>query len=631
MDFTSLFTKTPKTPVSTIQSDTQISEQTKSMIDHLTEETKKATEQLQERIKQEEQQRLNAESNKKALLNILEDSRLLEDQIRRQRDRLEGIISAVGEGLVVLDEHYNIQMMNPAAEQLLEVTLQESKNKNWNSFVKIYVNEQELSEQERPLTIMYKEKKSIKKTIDDNLYYENKKGRKFPISLSLSPLTDGDKIIGSVIVFTDITHEKDEKNIIEQTVAERTQELKTKNEALEKAQLDISQGWLQAQREKARLTASMNSLPIGFILTDKDQTIFMINQAAKSILSITSEVYQVESLQNILKQSCNIVEMVEKTKESKSIVKAHDILIGITYLNITIVPILLDVGNEFLGTAIVVEDITERKITERARDEFFSIASHELRTPLTAIRGNTAMIIQYFSDQLKGNKELTEMIEDIHSSSVRLITIVNDFLNVSRLEMKKMTYKKSSFDLKELVEKVHKELDTNCTEKHDTLEIHELTTPLPHVFADPDRTKEVLFNLIGNAIKYTDNGLVKTELSVKDGQLYIAITDAGLGIPKERWDLLFRKFQQAGENLYTRDTSRSTGLGLYISKLMVEEMGGTIGLERSEVGKGSTFFFTLKIATDKDIADLQSVAGSALPAEQLTPVQVPTTPTEVKP
>jgi signal transduction histidine kinase len=86
----------------------------------------------------------------------------------------------------------------------------------------------------------------------------------------------------------------------------------------------------------------------------------------------------------------------------------------------------------------------------------------------------------------------------------------------------------------------------------------------------------------------------------KDGFVTISVTDSGIGIPKERWDLLFRKFQQAGENIYTRDTSRSTGMGLYISRLMVEGMGGKIWLERSEPGKGSTFTFTLPVSTPTD-------------------------------
>lgn len=551
---------------------------------------------LQERIEEEKRQRESAEDTKKALLNILEDARELEAQVKTEKDRLEAIIGSVGEGLVVVDSSHTIKLMNPAAEQLLSVTFSDSHGHSWNTVVNVYKDTQLLKPEEQPVAVMFQTQKPQTASIDDNIYYETKSGKKFPVSLSISPIITDGTVTSGVIVFRDITHDKEEKSIIENTVAERTKELREKNEALERAQIEISQGWLQAQREKARLTASINSLPIGFILTDKDGSIFMLNSTAKSIVGLKEDIFNVTALQTALGQTCDVLKLINKSKETSGIVKEHDILMNTQFINITVVPILLEKEQEFLGSAIVVEDITERKITERARDEFFSIASHELRTPLTSIRGNTAMIKQYFADMLQGNKELMEMIEDIHSSSVRLIQIVNDFLNVSRLEMKKMTYKKGNFDLKELAEKVNKELGPNSQEKHDTLSVEIHADPLPMAYADPDRVKEVLLNLAGNAIKFTDNGNVKTDISVREGMLYVEITDQGLGIPKERWDLLFRKFQQAGENLYTRDTSRSSGLGLYISKLMIEEMGGKIGLERSEVGKGSTFFFTLPIA-----------------------------------
>jgi len=574
---------------------------------------------LEQRVEEERKQRENAEDTKKALLNILEDARELENQVKTERDRLETIIASIGEGIVVVNEKHMIEQMNPYAEHLLGITLEESKGKSWDTLINIYKNDQPLPEADRPINRMFSTQKNVTATIDENLSYETKSGTCFPVSLSTSPLIRDEKVMGGVIVFRDITHEKEEKSIIEHTVADRTKELREKNDALERAQIEVSQGWLQAQREKARLTASINSLPIGFILTDKDGSIFMLNSTAKKILGLKQDVYNVETLQAALGNGFNIQELLNKSKETSGIVRAHDILIDVTYMNITIVPILLEQEKEFLGSAIVVEDITERKITERARDEFFSIASHELRTPLTSIRGNTSMIQQYFSEMLKGNKELMEMIDDIHSSSVRLIQIVNDFLNVSRLEMKKMTYKKGPFNMKDLAEKVSKELEPNAQEKHDTLEVHQLTDPLPNAYADPDRVKEVLLNLGGNAVKFTDDGPVKTDISVKDGMIYVQVIDAGLGIPKERRDLLFRKFQQAGENIYTRDTSRSSGLGLYISKLMIEEMGGRIGLESSEVGKGSTFFFTLPIATGNEIPDTVSQPGGPTPTPTPTP------------
>ena len=113
---------------------------------------------------------------------------------------------------------------------------------------------------------------------------------------------------------------------------------------------------------------------------------------------------------------------------------------------------------------------------------------------------------------------------------------------------------------------------------------------------DADRVKQVIYNFIGNAMKFTTHGSITISSEVKGRQLKVLITDTGSGIPLDRQHLLFHKFQQASNNILTRDTTRGTGLGLYISKLLVEKMHGKIRLEHSEEGKGSTFSFTLPLA-----------------------------------
>jgi signal transduction histidine kinase len=118
-------------------------------------------------------------------------------------------------------------------------------------------------------------------------------------------------------------------------------------------------------------------------------------------------------------------------------------------------------------------------------------------------------------------------------------------------------------------------------------------TAAPTVTADKQRIKQVIYNLLGNAIKFTDTGHITISTRQDDNFVFISISDTGRGVPAEAQRLLFRKFQQAGSSLLTRDTTNGTGLGLYISKLIVEQSGGRIGLEHSEVGKGSSFIFSL--------------------------------------
>ena len=229
----------------------------------------------------------------------------------------------------------------------------------------------------------------------------------------------------------------------------------------------------------------------------------------------------------------------------------------------------------------------------KLKDEFFSIAAHELRTPLTAIQGNSSLIQEYFGDKIKDNKDLQEIIDDMHESSKRLIQIVNDYLDASRLEQGRIKFKKEEFDIGEIINEVIHEVTELTTEKGLSLKFEAAKESLPKVFVDKDRVKQLIYNLMGNAIKYTKEGGIAIEVDVKDKSINIKIIDTGIGISEKEQHLLFQKFQQVGEDHLDRKSSRGTGIGLYISKLLAEGMGGKVYLEKSEVGKGSTFVFEI--------------------------------------
>ena len=244
---------------------------------------------------------------------------------------------------------------------------------------------------------------------------------------------------------------------------------------------------------------------------------------------------------------------------------------------------------------VLIEDVTEAKITERSRDEFFAVASHELRTPLTAIRGNADMILEMYADKVV-DKDMKEMLQDIDVSSIRLINIVNDFLEVSRIEQGRIEIKKEKFNVSDVVEKVVRDLKSMVEQKGLSVAYATPASPLPTVFADKNRTEQILINLVGNAAKFTKEGSITIATTAMDGFVGIRVIDTGSGISEHNQALLFRKFQPAGEQTLARDVTQSTGLGLYISKLIISSMGGTIGLEKSELGKGSIFAFTLPIS-----------------------------------
>lgn len=377
--------------------------------------------------------------------------------------------------------------------------------------------------------------------------------------------------------------------------------------------------WLYVRRqsaelayERARFDASIGSLNLGFLMTDKKGLIVSLNSAARWILCSTHpEAAGVIRNIRMLNSNCTMAELnhhlesihdlrqnIQQTLAKNSFL-VDEISINGKFFRLFLSPIVLPnkKGHEVVGAVAVLEDVTDAKLLERSKEEFFSIASHELRTPLTAIRGNTALIQQYYSEVLR-DPNLNEMVSDIHESSVRLIELVNDFLDTSRLEQNRMEFKKETFSLAALTQEVFKELSPLAREKGLYLQISPYSTSAS-VTADHNRTKQVMINLIGNALKFTDHGGVTIQILTQPDQLAkVLIIDTGRGIPVDSQSLLFKKFQQASNSLLTRDATRGTGLGLYISKLMIEGMGGRIAIESTQEHIGTTFSFTLPIARD---------------------------------
>ncbi|MDD5109951.1 MAG: HAMP domain-containing sensor histidine kinase [Patescibacteria group bacterium] len=234
-----------------------------------------------------------------------------------------------------------------------------------------------------------------------------------------------------------------------------------------------------------------------------------------------------------------------------------------------------------------------RKIKEvdQMKDEFISIASHELRTPITAIRGYVSMAQDGDFGPLP--ERLQEGLARVRSSTERLGELVEDLLNVSRIEQRRLEVHLQPIDLAAVVLTVTEELQPMAKQKKLTLHF-DASGSSPRVQADPDRLKQVLINVIGNAIKYTPKGSVEVSMGVKAGAGgWVRVKDTGLGISAEDQQRLFSKFYRVSS-----DQTRAipgTGLGLWITKQLVELMKGKIMLESIE-GTGTQVTVTLPLA-----------------------------------
>lgn len=226
---------------------------------------------------------------------------------------------------------------------------------------------------------------------------------------------------------------------------------------------------------------------------------------------------------------------------------------------------------------------------DKLKDEFVSLASHELRTPMTAIKGSLSTILEGYAGDI--SKEARDFMTSAYNENDRLIRLVNNLLNISRIEAGRFTFTVTKVDMNKIITEIVHNLEIAAKEKNLFFKfVPQLQLPL--VYADADKVREVIINLIGNALKFTHKGGVTVAASTKDDKVVTSVADTGSGIAKEDQELLFKKFSQVQGN-YTRQAG-GTGLGLYISKQIVEGLKGKIWIE-STLGKGSTFYFTLPI------------------------------------
>ena len=235
------------------------------------------------------------------------------------------------------------------------------------------------------------------------------------------------------------------------------------------------------------------------------------------------------------------------------------------------------------------------KELDKLKDEFVSLASHELRTPMTAIQGSISTILDGYAGEI--NPQAKEFLTAAYNENDRLIRLVNNLLNISRIEAGRLVFELKPLDFNQIAHTVVANLQMAAKEKGLTLSYTATQTPLS-VRVDEDKLKEVLVNLVGNALKFTHKGGVTINTSVKDTLLIVNVTDTGSGIAQKDQELLFKKFSQVKGD-YAKQTG-GTGLGLYICKKIVEGMGGTVWLS-SQLGQGSTFSFSLPIASESGI------------------------------
>jgi PAS domain S-box-containing protein len=283
---------------------------------------------------------------------------------------------------------------------------------------------------------------------------------------------------------------------------------------------------------------------------------------------------------------------------------------------------MFDDRGRLVGRISVNRDVTEQREVDRMKQEFISVVSHELRTPLTSIMGSLGLIKSGAMGEVAG--DVKGMIDIAHSNSDRLVRLINDILDLEKIEAGRMEFKSEQLDVHALVSDAARD-NAGVAETNDVDVIIGEDVPHASVLADRDKLAQVFANLLSNAIKFSpEGGLVELGAKRRNGRIHFFVRDQGPGIPPEFHDKIFTKFSQADSSA-TRKKG-GTGLGLSICKTIVEKLGGQIGFE-SEAGKGTCFFFELdesaaEEAPEKTVVPSSSVMVATADANAATFLQV---------
>ena len=359
------------------------------------------------------------------------------------------------------------------------------------------------------------------------------------------------------------------------------------------------------QEEASRSQAILEAVADGVLVTDAKNQISFLNVSAEKILDIKSEKVTTQTLKDfsgLFGKAANIWhEIIREWSENPSLYQEGDTYAEQLELEdgrivlVHLAPVMLR-KNDFLGTVSIFRDITHEVEVDRLKSEFVATVSHELRTPMTSIRGYVDILLMGAAGALSENQ--THFLDIIRSNTDRLNVLVTDLLDISRLESGKITLSPQPIALKEIADDAIDNILRHSQEEEKPMGFSlEVEPDLPSVYADPDRIRQIISNLIENAYHYTPkNGQVIISLRTinENNEVQIDIQDNGVGIAVNDQAQVFDRFFRGEDPLVL--ATPGTGLGLPIVKQLVEMHKGRIWVESSgKIGEGSTFSFTLPV------------------------------------
>ena len=351
--------------------------------------------------------------------------------------------------------------------------------------------------------------------------------------------------------------------------------------------------------QKANLQAIVESIADGVIVADNQNMIEMANMPSSTILDIPRDQLIGKQINELLGVYGHFGESwletiadwaVNMDRIEQWTYLADQLHIEDKFISVHLSPVISD--GHFFGTVSIFRDITKEVEVDRLKSEFVSTVSHELRTPMTSIKGYADLMLMGAAGALTDPQ--VRYMQVIKNNADRLHMLVNDLLNISRIETGKTTLDLRPLDVPQIINQVLEHVNGRIQHENKQLNIHNDIAPsLPLVNADHARVTQILTNLLDNAFNYTpEDGDIIIQVRATKNHVFISVTDTGIGISQENQDKIFDRFFRSDDP----DVQKvpGTGLGLAIVQSLIEMHGGHLQLE-SEIGKGSTFTFNLPV------------------------------------
>jgi len=350
--------------------------------------------------------------------------------------------------------------------------------------------------------------------------------------------------------------------------------------------------------EAEALRAVLDATPEALLVADSDNRIAFVNRRLTELFGLPRESLHGKGLEELAEIMAEGLEDAEAVRVRwKALARQRDfvqvnefIYRGNKRLHLqeTTAPVWRSDGS-LLGRLLIFRDITREKEIDRMKTEFISIASHELRTPMTSIKGSLDLLLGGFAGEVVG--ETRELLEIAQSGCERLIRLINDILDLSKIEAGRMQLRLQPMSLFDSVQRSARTIKAYADGFQVKVEI-DAPARLPPVWGDRDRIDQIVTNLLGNAVKFSPpGGTVHVELREGPGVVECAVIDRGPGIPSDQLPRIFGKFQQ----IEGAPKKAGTGLGLAIAHALVQEHKGKIWVD-SRVGEGSRFVFQIPLA-----------------------------------